>query len=1338
MGGLQRGAVRSPYPLVRFMVHAFSFPRNCPQPRSPWGRALRPWLLLTAALLGCAPAVLAQPSLTSLSPTRNLRNAPRASNVALTFDQAISAGTAGNIRIHSLQRGGQLVRAGQGTVSGGGTNTVTFDPTTDFKPGETVLVTVPTTVQNTGGQPANRHVYQFTAAAAVATGTFGGGSDPGVGVAPEGVAVGDVDGDGDLDLLAANAGSSTVSVRLNNGSGTFSGGSDTGVGLNVSSVAVGDLDGDGDLDFVTANYAPAGTVSVRLNTGSGTFGGGSDPSVGANPLSVALGDVDGDGDLDLLTANYAASTVSVRLNTGSGTFGGGSDPSVGSFPRSVAVGDVDGDGDLDLLSASETTNTVSVRLNDGSGNFSGGSNPGVGVFPINVALGDLNGDGHLDLLCVNRNANTVSVRFNTGSGTFSGGSDVAVGNLPYSVAVGDVDGDGDLDLLVANRFGNSVSVRLNTGSGTFSGGSNPGVGSNPFSVVVGDVDGDGNLDLLAANRGDNSVSVRFNQNPPPALASLSPASGIVGTSITLTGANFTGATGVSFNGTAAVTFSVSSATTATATVPVGASSGPVTISTPSGTSNGVAFTVITNQAPTAIGLSPQSVTENTAGGTAIGNFSTTDPDAGDTHTYTLVSGAGSTDNGAFSINGSGQLVITASPDYETQPSYAIRVRSTDQDGLFFEQTFTISVNDVAEDRVVSNVQDIAAGTYHDFTITAGGIAILNGDLIITGTLLVRAGGVLQARVRLSRGTGCFIIRGPGNFVLAAGSQLTICDAQGISTTGATGNVQVTGGRTFSPYASYLYTNPVTGSQITGPGLPAQARELYKYGVGTLTLSQAVAVRQGAGLVGPTGNIDLNGQTLTLRSDADTTAYVLNGNGGAVLGNTAVVQRYVGGPTAVSYHHLSSPVQAAPVSDLTTAGFTPKVNAAYNALPTPKLSAANYPNVFGYDETRGGTTAAFQGFQTGYFSPATLSTTLTPGRGYSVAIGGGLTPDFVGTLTTGNVNVALSHTGTNSASNKAGWHLLGNCYPQPIDWDLLTTPVGLDASVYVWYSTGGSTGAYRTRNASGVGNLADGLIGVGQGFFVRTNEPTTFSFTNALRVEGNVPLGRVAADARPRLTLTLAQAGRPAAEADAVTVYEQAGATAGFDGAYDATRPGPNVGLPTLSALINGQEGMISAVPTGSLTDGTTVELTLTVPGAGAYALGVGALTNLPAVALLDRLTNTRYDLTTQPAVAFTAAQSGAVTGRFALVFGVRPLGTAADAASAALTLWPNPASGAASVRVAGCAVGTTVRVFDAAGRRVATAVADATGTATLAVRGLAGGVYVVQAADGRTQRLVVE
>jgi len=66
---------------------------------------------------------------------------------------------------------------------------------------------------------------------------------------------------------------------------------------------------------------------------------------------------------------------------------------------------------------------------------------------------------------------------------------------------------------------------------------------------------------------------------------FTPTFGPVGTVVAITGASFTGATAVTFNGTAATSFTVASDTSITATVPTRATTGPITVTTPSGTSS---------------------------------------------------------------------------------------------------------------------------------------------------------------------------------------------------------------------------------------------------------------------------------------------------------------------------------------------------------------------------------------------------------------------------------------------------------------------------------------------------------------------------------------------------------------------------------------------------------------------------------------------------------------------------------------------------------------------------------------------------------------------------------
>ncbi len=102
-----------------------------------------------------------------------------------------------------------------------------------------------------------------------------------------------------------------------------------------------------------------------------------------------------------------------------------------------------------------------------------------------------------------------------------------------------------------------------------------------------------------------------------------------------------------------------------------------------------------NHAPVNIALSNNRVPENTTAGGSVGTFTSTDPDAGESYTYTLVAGNGDTDNRSFRISGDA-LILGITPDYEAKNSYSIRVRSLDSGGLFVEKSFTVQITDVIE------------------------------------------------------------------------------------------------------------------------------------------------------------------------------------------------------------------------------------------------------------------------------------------------------------------------------------------------------------------------------------------------------------------------------------------------------------------------------------------------------------------------------------------------------------------------------------------------------------------------------------------------------------------
>src|SRR6476661_3838911 len=160
---------------------------------------------------------------------------------------------------------------------------------------------------------------------------------------------------------------------------------------------------------------------------------------------------------------------------------------------------------------------------------------------------------------------------------------------------------------------------------------------------------------------------------PPTLISVNPASGAVGTSVTLTGSNLTGATAVTFTGasnntvTTGLTVSgTGSSQTITVTVPSGATTGSVTVTTPSGTSNGVAFTVTL-----AVSVTPAGPLTLCAGGSLTLTAATSSNPAG--LVYTWSNGAAGP---SITVSQPGDYQVTATaPGYAAGYSDVVRVNA---------------------------------------------------------------------------------------------------------------------------------------------------------------------------------------------------------------------------------------------------------------------------------------------------------------------------------------------------------------------------------------------------------------------------------------------------------------------------------------------------------------------------------------------------------------------------------------------------------------------------------------------------------------------------------------
>lgn len=111
-------------------------------------------------------------------------------------------------------------------------------------------------------------------------------------------------------------------------------------------------------------------------------------------------------------------------------------------------------------------------------------------------------------------------------------------------------------------------------------------------AIPANAEGGNQLITVSSASTGGSATASFNVNIAPQVFSITPPSAEAGDVITVTGARFTGATSVKL-GALATIFTVISATEISFTVPAGALSGPVTITTPTGTvTSSAALTIL--------------------------------------------------------------------------------------------------------------------------------------------------------------------------------------------------------------------------------------------------------------------------------------------------------------------------------------------------------------------------------------------------------------------------------------------------------------------------------------------------------------------------------------------------------------------------------------------------------------------------------------------------------------------------------------------------------------------------------------------------------------------------
>lgn len=186
-----------------------------------------------------------------------------------------------------------------------------------------------------------------------------------------------------------------------------------------------------------------------------------------------------------------------------------------------------------------------------------------------------------------------------------------------------------------------------------------------------------------------------------------------------------------------------------------------------------------NEAPSALYLNGQSVSYSDGNHyVTVGTLQTSDTNPGDSHTYSLVSGTGSTDNDLFTLSGTSLQAIN--PQNMDPGTYSVRVRTEDLGGLTREEAFSITVIDDIAPEVQSITAAEGAPGSIEYTVTFNEDvqAVSTDDFTLTGT------GTATGSIAEVTGSGTVFtvtvnnLSGDGNLRLDLTGSNNITDASG--------------------------------------------------------------------------------------------------------------------------------------------------------------------------------------------------------------------------------------------------------------------------------------------------------------------------------------------------------------------------------------------------------------------------------------------------------------------------------------------------------------------------------------------------------------------------------
>lgn len=497
---------------------------------------------------------------------------------------------------------------------------------------------------------------------------------------------------------------------------------------------------------------------------------------------------------------------------------------------------------------------------------------------------------------------------------------------------------------------------------------------------------------------------------------------------------------------------------------------------------------------------------------------------------------------------------------------------------------------------------------------------------------------------------------------------------------------------------------ITPTSLTSP---VQIETDHEVTIAASATSSTLTLKPGAKLTINTENTLSVSGNVTLQSNANEGTATLvdkNTNGGLTVSGVTHVQQFLTGASGSGrdWWYIATPVTGAKTD-------------IFALQPIGGINKMGY-----YQENKEGGPA--------YVQITNTTTTLLPGVGYALNIGGGDSVfTFSGTLN--NESITLNPTRTGTTHAKRGFNLIGNPYPSYLNWQSVSAASN-NTRPTIWYRTRSGTemtfGTYSASTDFTLGNAKRNIPPL-QAFWMRVNvdgSDGVISLSNSMRLHDNAvgnPLKAPKETEKQFIRLMVSNG----VNQDETVIVSIADAHDGYD-FYDSEKmTNNNVNIPEIFTLAGDEELVINAL--NSIVHGKDLVLGFRPGKLGEFTIGLTDISNIDyEVVLNDKLIGEEKVLALGEYYSFSS-DAQATNERFSILFRTPGSTNEIETMSSSLKIFTNSENHIV-IQTEKLNAESNVNIYNLTGQRLVST--QLNGVETVINTNMAPGIYLVTISDG--------